>query len=63
MSGLLLTKREVLPLLSRECQGGIPKHLKMNGLLTKQEFISTHFWKNSGSLNEMSDPTLLDAIL
>lgn len=46
-----------------KCQGGILKHLQMNTLLTKQESINTHFWMNSVSLNEVSDPTLLNAIL
>lgn len=52
-----------LAVLCVKCQGGIPIHLQMNGLLMKQEFINTHFWKNSHSLNETSDATLLDAIL
>lgn len=52
-----------LAVLWAKCQGGILKHLQMNGLVTKQEFKITHFWKNSASLNEMSDATLLNAIL
>lgn len=64
MSGLLLKESSlVLVVLQVKCQRGIHKHLQMNGLLTKQAFINTHFWENSASLNEMSDPTLLDLIL
>lgn len=52
-----------LAVLCVKCQGGIPMHLQMIGLLMKQQFVNTHFWKNSGSLSETSDAILLDTIL